>query len=261
MWQGFTAQDTGGLGVLTGAAGRQSDLGTTFWTLTTTGVPPAGNIGVVYKGRAAFGLTNNTANGYTASGGFITAGLQRSLGNVPFLGNHDWACWEFSAILAYDALPGAVAATGEVGLVIGAGNNTRPMFATGPTQAGIVFGPTNTGVMSVRVRTTDAGAVALNQNVTAPTDMTEWHRYAIRIISASGTNEAQCKFLVDGVTTLQLQWGAGTVLPDQINTVVSPRMGFTCALTSMGCNAATTRMYVADNSVTVCAAPTEDALA
>lgn len=230
------------------------------FVLTTTGAPPAGAGGQVYKGRATVAYTSNTGTGYTVSGGHTFMGTQRSAGNVIVLGEWDWAVWELSAILAFDVLPGAVSATGQLGLQYGSGNWTQTMFGTAPTQSGFTFGPISPGVLGVRVRTTDGGAVT-NVAVTAAPNQLEFHRYAIRLISASGAAEAQAKFLVDGSTVAQIAWGAGTILPTQVNTFVAPRLGFTPSFTNLNCNAATTRMYVADNSVQIISAPTEDALA
>jgi hypothetical protein len=262
MFPAFQAQDLNSLGVFTDASSRQTDMGTgNGFANTTTGVPPAGQGGQVYKGRACWALTSNTGTGRTVSGGHTFMGTQRSAGNAQVLGLWDWACWEFSAILAFDALPGPVAATGQLGLQYGSGNWTQTMFGTAPTQSGFTFGPVDTGVLGVRVRTTDGGAVT-SQNVATGNspDHTEFHRYAIRLISASGSSEALAKFLVDGKVLLTLSWGAGTILPNQVNTFVAPRLGFTPSITNLNCNAATTRMYVADNSAQVVAAPTEAAL-
>jgi hypothetical protein len=258
---GFQQQNQSSFGVLTDASSRQSDMGTgNGFALTTTGAPPPRAGGQVYKGRATLALTSNTNTGYTISGGHTFVGTQRSAGNVIVLGNWDWAVWELSAVLAFDALPGAVNATGQLGLQYGSGNWTQPMFGTVPTQSGWTFGPISAGVLGIKVRTTDGGAVT-NVAVTATPDQTEFHRYAIRIISASGANEAQAKFLVDNVVVATIPWGAGTIMPNQVNTFVAPRLGFTPSVSNVNCNAATTRMYIADNSVQIIAAPTEDALA
>ena len=259
-WPAFQQTASGAFGVMTDASSRQSDMGgPNGFALTTTGAPPVGAGGQVYKGRATQAFTSNTNTGYTVAGGHTFIGTQRSAGNVPILGNWDWAVWEFSAILAFDALPGAVNANGQLGLQYGSGNWTQTMFGTAPTQSGFTFGPINTGVLGIRVRTTDGGAVT-NVAVAATPDQTEFHRYAIRLVSASGANEAQAKFLVDGTTVATILWGAGTILPVQVNTFVAPRLGFTPSLTNLNCNAATTRMYIAQNSTQIIAAPTEDAL-
>ena len=261
MFPAFQQSSSGAFGPMTDAASRQSDMGgNNGFVLTTTGAPPAGSGGQVYKGRGTLALTSGTNTGYTLAGGHTFIGTQRSAGNVIVLGNWDWAVWELSAILAFDALPGAVNANGQLGLQYGSGNWTQTMFGTAPTQSGLTFGPINTGVLGIRVRTTDGGAVT-NVAVTATPDQTEFHRYAIRFISASGAAEAQAKFLVDGTVVATIPWGAGTILPNQVNTFVAPRLGFTPSLTNLNCNAATTRMYIADNSAQIISAPTEDALA
>src|SRR5690349_18110549 len=147
------------------------------FVLTTTGVRPAGFGGQVSLGRATQALTSNTNTGHTASGGHTFIGTQRSAGDVNIIGGFDWSCWAFSAVLAFDALPGNINANGQLGLQYGSGNYTQVGFGTGPTQAGMFFGPIGTGVLGVTVRTTDGGAIALQQTVTSP-DQTKFHRYA-----------------------------------------------------------------------------------
>lgn len=262
MWPAFNTAALNAFGVQTDAASRQSDVGAgNGFVLTTVGAPPAGFGGQNYKGRAAQAYTSNNNTGYVVSGGHTFIQTQRSTGSVPILVNSDWAVWEFSAILAYDTLPGAVNANGQIGLQYGSGNWTQPLFGTAPTQSGFNFGPVDAaGTFAVRVRTTDGGAVT-TVAAGSVANYIEWHRYAIRLVSASGANEAQAKFLVDGTVVLTIPWGAGTVLPTQVNTFVAPRLGYTPSLTNLNYNAATSRMYVAMNSTQIIAAPTEDALA
>lgn len=257
----FQRFNQGSIGVTSDAASRQSDVGQgNGYVLLTRGAPPAGSGGQIYKGRACFAMTSNTNTGYTLTGGAMFIQTQRSAGNVPIIGNVDWAVWEWSAILAFDAITGAMNANGQIGLQVGSGNWNEIGFGTAPTQSGWIFGPTNTGVLAVTVRTTDGGALT-TVPITATPTQTEFHRYAIRLVSASGAAEAVTKFLVDGTVVGSISWGAGTILPTQVNTFVAPRLGFTPSITNTNYAAATNRMYIADNSCQVIAAPTEDALA
>lgn len=261
VWSGFQRNNQSSFGVASDASSRQTDAGTgNGFALTAVGAPPAGQGGQIFKGRATLALTSNTNTGYVIAGGHTFCGTQRSAGNVPILGNWDWAVWEISAILAFDAITGPINANGQIGLQYGSGNWTQPMFGTAPTQSGWTFGPVDNGVIGVRVRTTDGGAVT-NVAVSAAPTLTEFHRYAIRIISASGLNEAFARFLVDGTSVLTIPWGAGTIMPTQVNTFVAPRLGFTPGLSNLNYAAATNRMYIAQNSFQIISAPTEDALA
>jgi hypothetical protein len=260
MWPAFQRNNSASFGVTTDASSRQTDMGgANGFVLLTNGAPPAGSGGQVYKGRATLALTSNTNTGYTVTGGHTFIGTQRSAGNVQVLGNVDFAVWELSAILAFDAISGPINANGQIGLQYGSGNWTQPMFGTAPTQSGWTFGPVDNGVIGVRVRTTDGGAVT-NVAVSAAPNLLEFHRYAIRVVSASGLNEAFARFLVDGQSVLTIPWGAGTILPSQINTFVAPRVGFTPGFSNVNYAAATNRMYIAQNSVQIIAAPSEDAL-
>lgn len=230
-----------------------------FWGAFDTGAPPAPRGAVIYNGRVAWALTSDLSpSGTQLSPSF--SGTNRPL-TMPYAtvkttanlqGVDDAWCWSLSAILAWDAIPGAI--TGDLGLCLGVG--TRCVIRGVNQFAGLEFGPTGVGTLGVICRQADAGAVTFAANVAGVADMTVYHRYEIRILGPTLTAEAQVKFMIDNATQLTLPYGAGTVLPDQ----KQGSLGMTPGLINLSANAATTRMYVVPNSVTVASAPTEDAL-
>lgn len=244
--------------VATGRPGGQRAQ--SFWGQFDTGASPAPKGSTIYNGRVGVALTSNTVpTGTQLSPSF--AGTNRPL-TMPFQtvraasGSPQYVddcwCWSFSALLAFDAIPGAI--TGDVGLCVGVG--TRCVIRGVNQFAGIEFGPTNVGTLGVICRQVDAGAVTLAQNVTGVADMTLWHKYEIRLLGPTAQGEASVKFMIDGQTQLALSYGAGTVLPDQ----KQGSLGFTPGLINLNANAATTRMYIAADSVSVCCATEESAL-
>jgi hypothetical protein len=208
-------------------------------------------------------MTSNAATGYECTPNF--GGINRPLimpfqdtqtPNVSYEGVDDYWCWSLSAVLAFDALPGAI--TGDLGIAVGVGTRAK-IRDVGSLFAGIEFGPTNTGVITAFARQLDGGPATLNQPVIGVADITVFHKYEIRLIGPTRAAQAQAKFLIDGTPQLSVPWGPGTVLPFQ--TLAAPsNIGFTPAVINFNANAGTTRMYLIPNGVTVCAASTEDAL-
>ena len=234
------------------------------WNFIDTGAPPAPRGGVIYNGRVALALTSNTTPTGTQwspnFGGINRPYIMpfqevRAAAGSPQTIDDAW-CWSFSAILAFDAMPGAVA--GDVGIAIGVGNRTAIRSAT-QQLAGIELGPTGVGTVGVICRQTDTGAVTLAQNIAGVADMTKYNRYEIRLLGPTPTGEASVKFLINGNPQLTLNYGAGTVLPSQ--KLVGSNLGFTPGLINLAASAAgTVRMYIVPNSVVVCCAPEEAAL-
>lgn len=222
-----------------------------------TGVPPNPQGWIQYKGRVAFQITSNTGTGKTWTPNFATQqAFVMPFQNVKGTGNpskaEDFACWSFSGILAFDAIPGPI--VGDVGITLGVG--TRAEIRGAALFAGIELGPSDVGTISVIARQADGGALTLNQVVTNTLDLTLYHEYELRIIGATSTAEAQLKVLIDGSVLAVIPWGAGTVLPDHV-VGGAGNLGFTAGVINKSANAATVRMYVLPYGFTICAAPTE----
>jgi hypothetical protein len=78
------------------------------------------------------------------------------------------------------------------------------------------------------IRQTDGGAIVLSQALAAafqPSDITELNLYEIVIRAANSLADAAWTFYVNGLAALTLNGGAGTLLPDQINS--ANQMGYT----------------------------------
>lgn len=227
-----------------------------YWTTTVTGAPPTPRGSIAYAGRLAWAMTSDAATGYVTGPSFITIdrpfvmAFQEVKGPANLSNIDDFACWSVSAILAYDAIPGAI--TGDLGLTLGTG--TRSNIRGASQFAGIEVGPSNTGVMSVFIRQTDGGAVTYNQPTVTQPDQTQWNRYEIRIVGPTSSAEAQIKVFINNVLQVALPYGAGSLLPSQILGGTG-NLGMVPALINFKANAATTRMYA--SILNVCAAPTE----
>lgn len=241
----------------------QGRMNAAYWVLQSIGAPPVPHGGVIYQGRVAWAFTSSSVGPSGMQSGPNFGGINRPLvccfqetrspANID--GLDDFACWSFSAILAFDQLLGP--AIGDLGLVLGSSNRSaprNPAFA----QSGMEIGPTNTGQVGVFVRQLDAGPATFSQATPFQPDITKFHKYEIRLISASDTREAQAKFLIDDQLQFALPYGAGTVLPGQFE---SGSVGIEPTITNRAVLAGTTRMYIAMNGITVAAAPTEAALA
>lgn len=234
------------------------------WNQVDTGAPPAPRGGVIFKGRVALALTSDTTptgTQYSPNFGGInrpfTMPFQtvRQVAGAPQFLDDCW-CWSVSAVLAFDAMPGAV--TGDVGLVVGVANRTAIRSAT-QQLAGMEIGPTGVGTVGVVVRQTDAVAVTVAQNIAGVSDVTQYHKYEIRLLGPTAGGEASVKFMIDGQAQLTLNYGAGTLLPDQ--KIAGSFLGFTPGLINLAASAAgTVRMYVVPNSFVIACAPEESAL-
>lgn len=247
-------------------AGRPNGLTqASSYARTINGTTPTPRGAQLYKGRVCWRMTTSPTTGYQLVPSF--AGVNRPLA-MPFCNaaqawgsaaQDDFAVWEFSSILAFDAMPGAV--TGDIGITIGVG--TRAQIRTGSQFAGIEFGPVNAaGQIGVFARQADAGAVTINNDLipNLALDTTEFHKYSIRLLSGNATTPARMKFLVDDQTQLTYSYGVGTLLPDQW-VGGAGNIGFTPGLISNLASASgNTAMYVAQQGTTIKSAPNEDAL-
>lgn len=227
-----------------------------------TGAPPAGSGGQFYKGVLAQALTSNLTSGLVATPNLATLPLvmpfQNVRGSADFISTEldDFRIWSASAILAFDAIPGAI--VGDIGLAVGSG--TRFAVRAAATQfAGMEIGPRNTGQLGVVVRQADAGPITFDQATPDQPDLTEFNLYEIRLYSASPTVEAQAVFLINGRVQFSLPWGAGTVLPDQVFGA-GGNLGFTPGIGNFEAFNGTTRMYVVPGSFVVKAAPNDASL-
>jgi len=240
-------------------AGNATD--TNLWVTNVVGVPPAGHQGTTYRGRTCWKLTTNTGNGYTffpntaASRAVqMPIALQKTVGGNPGLMD-DYYCFEFSYILAWDVFAGNISPTGDTGITVAVG--TRAAIRNG-NQAGVEFGPinANTGQLGVYIQQTD-GAGPTQQTTVSPTnfDYTKWNKLAIRFVGPTQSAEAAVRLLVNDQVQLTVNYGAGTVLPDQL---LGTGLAFEPTIPHFATQGATTTvMYLSSRGGIVSYAPTE----
>ena len=234
-----------------------------LWTMTVTGAPPASRGIATTNGRVAARWTSNTGTGYEVSPNAATRfamPFQSVKGTGTMFNVDDFYCWSVSAILAYNAIPGAI--TGDLGLVLSVGCNsgapTRGRIRS-TAVAGMMLGPSNTGVTSFIVRQADGGAITFNQQTPTQPDQTQFNRYEIRLVGPTPSAEAQVKVFINNVQQFSLPYGAGTVLPDQAQGAVA--QGFVpCLENFAAAGASTVTMHVPPFGMIVCAAPNETML-
>lgn len=264
VWGACGVTNAGNDFVGTNTDARPTGTPDNLWTMTITGAPPATRGVTTTNGRVAERMTSNTGTGYEVyaqNAQRFTMPFCNVKGTANLSNLDDFYCWEVSAVLAWNAIPGAI--TGDTGLVIANGvnglNPTRGRIRAGSFM-GIELGPSNTGQLSLIVRQADAGALTFNQLTPTQPDLTQFNRYALRLVGPTASTEAQLKVFVNNVQQFALPWGAGTVLPD-ITAGAGVAMGyFPCLLNFAAAGAATVTMHVPPFGLTVCAAPNETML-
>jgi hypothetical protein len=229
---------------------------------TTTGAPPAGSGGQIFKGILTQALTSNLTSGQVITPNITSLPLVMPFQNVrstaDFVATEldDFRIWSVSAVLAFDQMPGTV--VGDIGLGIGPAGRFGAR-AAGAAVACMEIGPSDVGQTSVVVRQTDGGAITFNQTTPFQPDITEFHLYEIRLYSASAVVEAKAVFLIDNKVQFSLSYGAGTLLPDQSIGGVG-NMGMQAVLGNFEAFNGTTRMYVIPGTYTVKCAPNDASL-
>lgn len=263
-WGVFGATSSGSDPIGTRTNARPGSVADVLWTMTVTGAPPVTRGITTTNGRVAERMTSNTGTGYEAypqNNTRFTMAFQTVKGTANLSNVDDFFCWSVSAVLAWNAIPGAI--TGDTGLVIGVGvtglNPTRGRIRGG-SRMGIELGPSNTGALSLIVRQVDGGPLTFDQLTPTQPDLTQFNRYELRLVGPTSSTEAQLKVFVNNVQQFALPWGAGTVLPDQ-TAGVGVGMGFTpCLVNFAAAGAATVTMHVPPFGLSVCAAPNETML-
>ena len=260
-WGGYGNTAPNNDPVMTNSTARPTATTDNFWTTTVTGAPPASRGIAATNGRIAARWTSNTGTGYELvpnDSTRLTMPFQTVKGTGTMFNVDDFYCWSVSAILAFNAIPAAI--TGDLGLVLSIGARsgapTRGRIRSA-TFAGMMLGPSNTGVTSFIVRQADGGALTFNQQTPTQPDQTQFNRYEIRLVGPTPNAEAQVKVFINNVLQFALPYGAGTVLPDQ-NQGAGISMGFVPSLVNFAAaGASTVTMHVPPFGMVVCAAPNE----
>ena len=198
------------------------------YTVTNTGGFSVG--AVLYKGMAAlqFG-SNNTAWSWTGVANFSWM-TERPV--APLTLDHN--CYSLRVNAAFVTTGPLV---GDYGLLIGCGgnlNNSQMNHFGAATNAGICFGPTDVGTISMRARRTNVGALTLNDVIKTGFDTTQWHTYELRIVTGSPSSDPVLFGLIDGiVVTPRYSWTAAAgLLPNPNQGQGSQPFGYTFGWTN-----------------------------
>lgn len=108
--------------------------------------------------------------------------------------------FRFICMARFTAIAGVGAST-DYGFQCIPTSNTSMNFQAG-LRPGIQFGPIDANNFALRIRKTAAGAFTLDRQTTMVSmgiaDVTKYHQYELRILSADATNNALLKVYVDG---------------------------------------------------------------
>lgn len=220
------------------------------------GAPPDPQGAIFYRGVHAYRVTAD-ATSVRVFQPITTAGAPWSaywpiIKPPADMGTTDaFLCWRFAALLAFDNPPGAV--VGDLGLTLCPGLNTTPRLAA---EAGIAWGPVNTGAIGLTVVQADGGARTFDQACASNPDIANWHLYELRALGATHNREATLQACIDGQVKFSLPWGAGTVLPGLQSGAAGINLGYRWSLSNRGGSPFTTAVYVASSGIQVSAAPT-----
>lgn len=222
------------------------------------GSPPGPQGGITWHGKRAIVLSAGATSGHWYGPTFnagpvqIYFALERpTLANLA--GLDEIACWRVAALLAFENPPGPV--PNDYGIMIGPGSSIVPRGG----QMGWSFGLRSTGLLGFTVRQTTSAPITYDKtyDLGAAFDVTTWHRYEVRMLSATLDTEAMVKVLVDGQVLDTVFFGPGHPFPPMQE---GANLGYYWSVGNHGGAAFTTRMYLALGGLQIDAAATEDAL-
>jgi hypothetical protein len=213
-WPGVAQQMTVGDQVGTGLT-RQgtSTLGLVGFIQVATGTAQVAR----YLGTSAYRLRSAAAGDRAElqGGTFINVPIEQlpaSLGPMPM------QCWRLIAVCAFPLLAGPLnPATADLGLELLPGNVDS--MNQGANRPGIMFGPTDNGVFSLRARPGFGPAYTVNTPVPAgqTPSLADYNMYELRIIGASNAGPAQLKVFINSRQVLPaVLFGVGAgLLPSE----------------------------------------------
>jgi hypothetical protein len=123
--------------------------------------------------------------------------------------------YRVGVVASYPALPGALAANADLGLQFLSAPAVQFNAGAG-NHAGIMFGPTNTNVLTLQARRVDGGPITFTQNIAPTPTMTNYNFYELQITGAVGGAPAQLFAFVNGIQVAgPVAFGAAAgLLPD-----------------------------------------------
>lgn len=144
----------------------------------------------------------------------------------------EWSCYEARCTMQVPNLAGANAL--DAGLAIFCGNTNQVLKATNP---GVILYFSNAQQMKLASRLVAAGALVMNDTIAFPAgfDITQWHTYALRVVTGSNSTDPVLTVLIDGsVVTAgaqaqRISWtNAAGLLP--ANNAVAGQVGYTFSI-------------------------------
>lgn len=121
----------------------------------------------------------------------------------------DYMAWRVACWMAFGS---AGNGAGDYGLELCAADTPGDMITAG--SRGILIGPSGAANdIAVRARQSTAGALTINDTLSAAVDIAEYNLYEFRLVSARGSNEAAIGAYVNGRQYASYAWGVGTLLP------------------------------------------------
>jgi hypothetical protein len=232
------------------------------WGGAGQGVPPSPRGYMIYRGRACFSYRAAAANVLSANNNqqlAIIFPTKRPASRLNGLAIDPCSCWSVKAIMAFDRGPDGVR-SGEYGLEVTAQGAAGALPIITNANQGFLVGPTSPTAVSLRVRgannvfPTITGTV--DPTVIGGFDYTDWNVYELRFIGATFSNEAFCRFMVNGKQIGAWSWGPGVVILPPIG-YAAGSIGWGVAVGNRATNDA---CYLSKPGVSIVAAPSEAAL-
>jgi len=157
-----------------------------------------------------------------------------------------WACWGLRLTVAYDNPAGVIA--GDLGIMVTCGNQTVVNADGLSTLPGLLFGPNNANVITLRARAVNAGPQTVTANVALAT-MAQFHTYELRMVSGSNTSDPVLFGLIDNVVvTPRIAWTAAAALLPPPNAIAG-NYGYNFAVINHS-GGGVANMYIKDVMVT-----------
>jgi hypothetical protein len=203
---------------------------------TSTGAAGTLNIGVV-GGVPVLRMVNGGLLNQGPAIALSPIGIQRlplETGHLFFDGTQDdYYVTEVSLIMRMAAI--TVGLLGDNGLQVQNTNNASGGMIVNVTNGWTFLFPPNTGDVALFTRQNGGAGVTTTTTLrTAASgfDVTQFHKYAFRIIPANATTPGTLKTLIDDVVLDQRSWTGGTTLPTPNNVGGFPNVGW---LSSIQC--------------------------
>ncbi len=145
-------------------------------------------------------------------------------------------CWDIGMVCAF-ATPTA-AVNGDVGVVLGAGTNQDVNGTGATTNPGVIFGPTDAGVVRFRARRVGGLGYVVNDTVAAeflPADFTVFHDWRIRVVTGDPDADPYAVGMIDEKeVTERYPWTAAAAKLPAPDAAAPNNVGYKCVWACRG---------------------------